>query len=157
MIAQDGDLFARKALVTAAPFVREGDGEALLTHAPQQIGEEVAILGDRPGGHVAVFDRYGDVTRLHRDCLTLVPPQPTPPAPITPDVAAHVLWHFRQLGYPPGSFISALIRAISGADPGNRLRLARGFPEYVRAVSLAADHLDGIDRLRQVLVTRVSI
>ena len=156
MIAQDGDLFARKALVTAAPFVREEDGEALLAHSPR-IGEEVAILGDQGDDHIAVFDRHGDVTRLHRDCLTLVPPPPTPPAPVTPDVAAHVLWHYRQLGYPPGSFTSALIRAIAGADPGNRLRLARAFPEYVRAVSLAADHLDGIDRLRQVLVTRVPI
>ena len=149
-------MFARKALVTAAPFVRQEDGEALLAHAPE-IGEEVAVLGEREGGHVAVFDRRGDVTRMHRDCLTLVPPQPTPHAPITPDVAAHVLWHYRQLGYPPGSFTSDLIRTIAGADTGNRRRLARAFPEYVRAVSLAADHLDGIDRLRQVLVTRVSI
>lgn len=156
MITQDGDLFARKALVTAAPFVREEDGEVRLAHAPE-IGEEVAILRNQGGDHLVVVDRRGDVTRIHRDCLTLVPPQPVPDAPITPDVAAHVLWHYRQLGYPPGSFTSDLIRTIAKADPGNRRLLARAFPEYVRAVSLAADHLDGIDRLRQVLVTRVSI
>ena len=153
MIAQEGDLFARKALVTAAPFVRDEDGEVLLAHFPR-IGEEVAILGDREGGHVAVFDRNSDVTRLHRDCLTLAPPQPVPDAPIGPEVAAHVLWHYRQIGYPPGSFASALIRTIAGADSGNRRLLARGFPDYVRAVEIATETTSGIDTLRRVLETR---
>ena len=153
MITEDGDMFARKALVTAAPFVRQEDGEALLAHAPE-IGEEVAVLGEREGGHVAVFDRRGDVARLHRDCLTLVPPQPTPPAPVTPEVAAHVLWHYRQIGYPPGSFASALIKTIAGADSGNRRLLARGFPAYVRAVEIATETTSGIDTLRRVLETR---
>lgn len=154
MIPEEADVFGRRALVTAAPFVDYGDGPETPPRAPS-IGTEVAIVGEDWRGHLPVVDReHGDFWKLHRDCLTLVPPQSTPPAPIGPEVAAHVLWHYRQLGYPPGSFTSELIRAIAGADPGNRRLLARAFPDYVRAVSIAADDPGGIDRLRQVMQTR---
>ena len=69
-------------------------------------------------------------------------------------MAAHVLWHYRQIGYPPGSFVSSLIKTIAGADPGNRRLLARGFPDYVRAVAMATEDPSGIDLLRRVLETR---
>ena len=159
MIPEGVDVFGRRALVTAAPyFVTEPGGAPVPSRRAPQVGEEVAIVGADGPSHLEVVGREVDESTLvHRDCLTLVPPQPVPLDPIGPEVAAHVLWHYRQLGYPPGSFVTNLIRTIAGADPGNRRLLARAFPAYVRAVSLAADHLDGIDRLRQVLLTRVPI
>src|SRR5699024_12533452 len=70
------------------------------------------------------------------------------------DLAAHVLWHYRQIGYPPGGFVSRLIAAFAGADPGNRRLLSRGFPEYGRAMSIIMDDIDGVERLRRVMETR---
>lgn len=158
MIPEGADVFGRRAIVTAAPYLTDNGEMRLVREDSIEIGTEVAII-DEDEENLRVVGR-GTLSRaasVHRDCLTLVPPQPVPLDPIGPEVAAHVLWHYRQLGYPPGSFTSDLIRAIAGADPGNRRLLARAFPAYVRAVSLAADDPGGIDRLRQVLLTRVPI
>lgn len=154
MIPEGADVFGRRALVTAAPFSwwsgeRWWDGGHGL-----KIGDEVAVVRRSSDNMVVMGETAAAPATVAADCLTLVPPQPVPGAPIGPEVAAHVLWHYRQLGYPPGSFTSDLIRAIAGADPGNRRLLARAFPDYVRAVSLAADDPGGIDRLRQVMQTR---
>lgn len=152
MIPEDADVLGRRALVTAAPF-SWSSGEWFDRGIGLEIGDEVATISRR-GDNVRVSTEYGSTTTVAADCLTLVPPQPIPAAPIEPEVAAHVLWHYRQLGYPPGSFKADLIRTIAKADPGNRRLLARAFPDYVRAVSIAADDLDGTDRLLHVLRTR---
>ena len=155
MIASGVELWGRLALVTSAPFTL-ADGEAVPSRFGPQIGDEVATIGWEPESeNVGVVDRHADGWALHPDCLTLISRYGRPEvAPITPDVAAHVLWHYRQIGYPPGSFVSALIKTIAGADIGNRRLLARGFPDYVRAVELAAETVGGIDTLRRVLETR---
>ena len=155
MIPEGVDVFGRRALVTAAPYLTDNGEMRLVREDGIEIGAEVAIV-DEDEENLRVVGRgaLGRSASVHRDCLTIVSPQATPPAPIGPEVAAHVLWHYRQLGYPPGSFTSELIRAIAGADPGNRRLLARAFPDYVRAVSIAADDPGGIDRLRQVMQTR---
>lgn len=157
MIPEGVDVFGRRAIVTAAPFSwwcgeRWWDNGHVL-----EIGDEVAVVRRSSDNVIVMGQTAATPTIVAADCLTLVPPQPVPLDPIGPEVAAHVLWHYRQLGYPPGSFTSDLIRTIAGADPGNRRLLARAFPAYVRAVSLAADDPGGIDRLRQVLITRVPI
>lgn len=165
MIPEGIDVFGRRALVTAAPFMLVRGEEHPMNVPGLEIGAEVAIVGEAPINqvginHLDVIPRDGERRHLytvHRDCLTLVAPNSAPAAPIGPEVAAHVLWHYRQLGYPPGSFVSELIRTIAGADPSNRRLLARGFPAYVRAVRIAADDLDGIDRLRAVIQTRVPL
>jgi hypothetical protein len=58
----------------------------------------------------------------------------TKTAVISPTAAAHVLWCYDETGgYEPGSFVRQLIVLIGRADPANRAKLARGFPEYVAA------------------------
>lgn len=75
---------------------------------------------------------------------------------ITPTVAAHVLWHFAagpgdvELAVKPVDFLVSLLDTIARADPDNRLRLAYGFPGYVRAVNLAQNTEAGITELRDV-------
>lgn len=155
MISEGVDVFGRRALVTAAPYLIDNGEMRLVREDGIDIGAEVAIVDeDEENLRVVGRDSIGRAASVHRDCLTLVDLAPTPPSPIGPEVAAHVLWHYRQLGYPPGSFVSSLIKTIAVADPGNRRRLGRGFPEYVRAVSLATDEMDGIDALRRVIETR---
>lgn len=57
---------------------------------------------------------------------------------ISPEVAAHVLWHFGCDGGSPASgFKTTLMLAIAQADMPNRERLAKGFPDYVAAFNLA--------------------
>lgn len=158
MIPEDVDAFGRRALITAAPFLRIGDEVHTIDGQGLEVGAEVAVVDDgQPDGDVFVVPRGEHSRAMHRidrDCLTLVSVQTAPPAPITPEVAAHVLWHYRQIGYPPGAFASALIKTIARADIGNRRLLARGFPAYVRAVEIAAETTSGIDTLRRVLETR---
>ena len=155
MIPEDVDAFGQRALVTAVPYIWVGHRLHLLHLDELAIGAEVAVVGAEDDEHMRVVVRGVDRTdTVHRACLTLTPRPAAPEAQVTPDVAAHVLWHYRQIGYPPGSFVSALIRAIAGADGGNRRLLARGFPDYVRAVRLATEDIDGIDTLRRVLETR---
>ena len=155
MIPEGVDAFGRRAIVTAAPYLVDSGEVRDVRENGIEIGAEVAIIDhDEENLRVVGRDSIGRAASVHRDCLTLVPLQPVPLAPITPEVAAHVLWHYRQIGYPPGSFTSALIRTIAGADSGNRRLLARGFPDYVRAVEMATETIGGIDTLRRVLETR---
>lgn len=69
---------------------------------------------------------------------------------ITEEVAAHVLFHFRGEGYPPGSFTEALLLAFARADSQNFMKLAMAFPDYGEAMRLAKEELDGIDKLRAI-------
>ena len=71
-------------------------------------------------------------------------------SPITKEVAAHVLFHFRGEGFPPGSFIEALLLAFARADSQNFMALAMAFPDYGEAMHLAKEELDGIDKLRAI-------
>lgn len=71
---------------------------------------------------------------------------------ITPDVAAHVLFHYgRDGGYQAGSFTTALLNAMGTADPANLDRLAAGFPEYVAAVTAIHYDPDGVERLQRIV------
>jgi hypothetical protein len=75
---------------------------------------------------------------------------------ITPEIAHQVLWHYgcadheARIGYPPGDFIAKLLSAITRADPGNRARLALGFPGYVEACRLIESTGTGVARLRKI-------
>lgn len=69
---------------------------------------------------------------------------------ITKEVAAHVLFHFRGEGYPPGSFTEALLLAFARADSLNFMKLDMAFPDYGEAMRLAKEELDGIDKLRAI-------
>ena len=71
-------------------------------------------------------------------------------SPITKEVAAHVLFHFRGEGYPPGSFIEALLLAFARADSMNTIKLGKGFPDYYLAMRLAKEDVDGIEKLRAI-------
>lgn len=73
------------------------------------------------------------------------------PELISPETAAHVI-HFYdpREGYPPGSFTATLIKAITLADPDNRVRLAVGFPGYVAAVILCADTPGGTETVAAI-------
>jgi hypothetical protein len=75
------------------------------------------------------------------------PTSPTIPA----DVAAHVLFHYgHNGGYQAGSFTTHLITTIDAADPGNKARLAAGFPEYVAAVTAIQYDPNGVERLQRI-------
>lgn len=155
MIPEGTDLWGRIALVTSSPTYTVG-GEVLPLHHGPRIGDEIVTVGRLDeSDDVAVVDGAGEAWALSPDCLTIVSRFDRPPTPpISPEVASHVLWHYRQIGYPPGSFVSSLINALAGADQGNRALLARGFPDYARAVALATEHPQGIDMLRGVMVNR---
>lgn len=71
-------------------------------------------------------------------------------SPITKEVAAHVLFHFRGEGYPPGSFTETLLLAFARADSRNFMKLDMAFPDYGEAMYLAKEELDGIDKLRAI-------
>lgn len=88
-------------------------------------------------------------------------PEPYQLPPDTPDlpasseipveVAAHVLSHFGQGGWPPSGFKTTLMLAIAQADIVNRNRLALGFPEYVAAFNLAQLTDDGTATLQAIV------
>ena len=69
---------------------------------------------------------------------------------ITAEQAAHVLWHFDEGGYQPGSFVQHLLRAFTSADLTNRHVLADTYPAYGVAVDAAANHPDGITWLQRI-------
>ena len=69
---------------------------------------------------------------------------------ITAEVANHVLAHFGEGGYKPGSFYQDLILLIARADPTRRRRLALAEPAYVLAVGLAQDSADGVATLQAI-------
>lgn len=55
--------------------------------------------------------------------------------PAEAEAARHLLWHYGQPGgYEPGSFHTALIRALEAADTFNKARLLGAFPEFRKAV-----------------------
>lgn len=70
---------------------------------------------------------------------------------ITPEQAAHVLWHFGATGgMEPDEFTQSLVTAISRADRENVLRAAAVWPGYAHAVHIAKNTEDGIRRLREI-------
>lgn len=74
---------------------------------------------------------------------------------IDQNTAAHVAWFYRpSLGYRPGSFVEKLISAIANADLANRAQMSLAYPEYVAAVTMAADYPGGLDELALIARTR---
>lgn len=54
-------------------------------------------------------------------------------------VSRSVAWFYgREGGWQPGSFVEALLTAISRADQENLFRLALAFPAYVEAMRVEA-------------------
>jgi hypothetical protein len=77
--------------------------------------------------------------------------QPPDNSPITPEIAAHVLFHFgRDGGYPASGFPTALMGLIDKADVVNRALLKRAYRGYVTAMELAKNTEDGIATLAQI-------
>ena len=76
---------------------------------------------------------------------------------IPAETAAHVLFHYgRDGGYQAGSFTEQLITTIDMADPGNRDKLALGFPDYVAAVVAIQYDPAGVARLQQIVAGQVA-
>ena len=69
---------------------------------------------------------------------------------VTPTVARHTLYHFREGGYAPGSFVQSLLETIGRADPFNTAILSSGYPRYVAAMRLAREVDGGIDTLKRI-------
>lgn len=85
---------------------------------------------------------------------TLLGDKPWPTIPLIGGVeAAHVLFafDFEREGMEPGTFFKLLIQAIQYADLSNRTRLARLWPNYVSAVSMAQYDADGIQTLKEIV------
>lgn len=83
-------------------------------------------------------------------------PHPPAPPPIGPEVARHVLWHFREPGgIEPGSFTRLLVAAMAAADPRNLRRFAPGFPDYTAAMTLAQSDPAGIPALQDLAGVRL--
>lgn len=70
---------------------------------------------------------------------------------ITPEIAAHVLFHLDCGGWPGSPFAQRLLQAFDAADATNRLQLVAGFPGYAAAFELAMNHRDGV----RILIARV--
>lgn len=83
--------------------------------------------------------------------LTVVATPPRYPTRITPEVAAHVLWHYNGTGYRPGTYTRNLIATLAAADHHNLRRLAHVVPDYAEAVRLATQEPDGLDQLQGLL------
>ena len=76
---------------------------------------------------------------------------------IPAETAAHVLFHYgRDGGYQAGTFTEQLITTIDMADPGNRDKLALGFPDYVAAVVAIQYDPQGVTRLQQIATGQVA-
>lgn len=70
---------------------------------------------------------------------------------ITPEIARHVLWHFKAAGaWEPGDLTKLLLQMLQRADVDNRGRLARVYPGYAQAVALIDSSLDGVEVLQQI-------
>ena len=72
------------------------------------------------------------------------------PGTITSDIANHILWHFNEGGFRPGSFTQRLMEAFAAADVMQNARLASAYPGYGAAFDAAQNTSDGIDRLRAI-------
>ncbi|MGP4027152.1 hypothetical protein [Actinomadura sp. 3N407] len=77
------------------------------------------------------------------------------PAPIPPDVAAHVLHYYNAGGLATDAFTTNLIMAIVSADSLSKQRLALVFGEYVAAIDLVNSSEDGIAQLAALAATPV--
>lgn len=76
--------------------------------------------------------------------------------PITPEIAAQVLWHYDATGgMEPGGFKQALIITLDKADRENVLRLSAVYPGYALAVHWAKNTEDGIARLQDIAGRRL--
>ena len=76
---------------------------------------------------------------------------------IPAETAAHVLFHYgRDGGYQAGTFTEQLITTIDMADPGNRDKLAAGFPDYVAAVVAIQYDPQGVTCLQQIVAGQVA-
>lgn len=70
----------------------------------------------------------------------------------------HVLWHYNvhsmsplaDASMEPGSFVRTLLELIARADGGNRMRIRRGFPVYVRLMADIGGRDDGIEVLKEL-------
>lgn len=72
---------------------------------------------------------------------------------ITPEAAAHTLWHFGYMtggAQQPGSFTTALLKAFAAADEDNFDKLAAAFPAYGAAVAAASYDPNGIQHLQTI-------
>lgn len=90
----------------------------------------------------------GSAARGQEWALRLFTP-PTNPE-ITFEVANHVLWHFSQGGFRPGSFTDHLLSAFATADPMRWAQLHEAFPAYGWAMHLAMNTEGGIEQLRTI-------
>ena len=74
---------------------------------------------------------------------------------MTPDqeeVIRHVLGYFGASGgWEAGGFTSLMMRAYQKADPGNKARIALGFPELAEAMDTVMNQMDGIQKLQERL------
>lgn len=72
---------------------------------------------------------------------------------ITPEAAAHTLWHFGYMtgsAQQPGNFTTALLKAFAAADEINFHKLAGAYPEYGAAVAAASYDPHGIQHLQRI-------
>lgn len=146
-------LRGRDAVISSAPFVWDGPDTRIFHEREEgpKIGDVVLLVSDtadQNAQHVQALVDESEVYSLAVDCLTVLPKHvPELVVPIPPEVCANVVYSFDGRGYPPGSFFRKLTHAIVGADPHNRNRLALAFPEWVRAVNLAQNHVGGLDMM----------
>jgi len=69
---------------------------------------------------------------------------------ITPEIAAHALWHYGYSAIEPGSFTRSLLETIARASPNNRACLAAAFPGQCAAMTLAELNKNGIATLQDI-------
>ncbi|MEU7911371.1 hypothetical protein [Microbispora bryophytorum] len=67
---------------------------------------------------------------------------------ITPEIAAHVLHHFRRGGRPGSTSVRELLAEFDTANARHRLQLAKEFPGYDAAYELATHTDNGIALLQ---------
>lgn len=77
---------------------------------------------------------------------------------ITPDIAAHVLWHFNHgEGAQPDDATAAVLERIATASPADRMRLDHEHhPGYIAACELYQRTSDGPDLLRARAIDRLA-
>lgn len=66
------------------------------------------------------------------------------------EAARNLLYHYGQPGgWEPGSFTTALIRAMEAADQNNRERLLTAFPQFRWAINILT--IEGSGKLAEVI------
>lgn len=66
------------------------------------------------------------------------------------EASRNLLFHYGHPdGWEPGSFTTALIRAIEAADEWNRAKLLNAFPDFFPAVTIL--QIDGSTKLAQIV------